>query len=777
MQIMQNPEDLHQNKLQNQILMQQQHLSQPQGGLPMAENTQFRAADNQQHNLQGNQQFLQGISTSSSPTFPVNGEQDNQHKQAIQEKQGQKNAEIINSTHNSAIIPQLNTKIEINSQQQQQSHFQSESQDISDENNGENDDDDNENDDQAGGDDGGDDETGKGAGGNKKKYQVISQEIREKFIQKVITKQVTIKEAAKEFGLKFSTSKAILQTYKKEGRIGKKKTRQRKPRLVKKMIMNPDPSNPSQVIQQIFYTTESSGMAAKNQSQASNLVHPNSVVNAALLNQPNLSQFILKNNNISNLPLQTYGSNHQSLLEAQYFKQNIFNNNLYPGQQQPNLQQNQQQQFSLQHTNLLNQQNQPQLQAQPNQIGSQQNTFQAALTPQIGPAIGNNDLINNFMLNNFSMAANNNQQTQAQQGQQSQIQQQQQQSQSPTQLNPNPLHQALLGMNGANTSNQLNSTLGYNQNPQSNQQAFPLLSQQQGINTLFTQNSPFLNSQQNTSQQQQLNQILGQQTTYSFPISKGSADFTSYLNLSQFGQPQQASSTQAQNQSSQQQQLNQFLNTQGSTQSYDIQLNPAKTDSNGGTQSNRNASNQVNGESGNKEKTSADDSNAVANKASLLSELAELQQQTFKKQNYTHHFPTTEPNQSYQMNIPTTSTINTTNNSTNSSANRASHLQSIQFFGNLGGRNESGSFDSINGNALNLQFLANQQSLENKSLYQHKLSTDSLNFNLFGGSAAGNVPFTFPSIDMTPYLFNNNTTTSAANNQIFNPQIHKNSIF
>ncbi|EAR94388.1 hypothetical protein TTHERM_00046890 (macronuclear) [Tetrahymena thermophila SB210] len=769
MQMMQNPEDLHQNKLQHQILMQQQHLQQPQGGLPMVETAQFRVAENQQHNLQGNQQFLQGISTSSSPTFPVNGEQDNQQKQAIQEKQAQQNAEIVNSTHNPA-IPQSNTKIELNSQQQQQSHLQSESQDISDENDGDNDDDDNENDDQAGGDEGGDDETGKGAGGNKKKYQVISQEIREKFIQKVITKQVTIKEAAKEFGLKFSTSKAILQTYKKEGRIGKKKTRQRKPRLVKKMIMNPDPLNPSQVIQQVFYTTESSVMAAKNQSQATNLVNPNSVVNAALLNQPNLSQFIFKNNNISNLPVQNYGTNPQSLLEAQYFKQNIFNNNLYPGQQQPSLQQNQQQQFNLQHSNLLNQQNQ----TQSNQIGGQQNAFQATLTPQIGPAIGNNDLINNFMLNNLSMVGNNNQQSQMQQGQQSQIQQQQQQSQSPTQLNPNPLHHALLGMNGANTTNQLNSTLNYNQNPQSNQQAFPLLSQQQGINTLFTQNSPFLNSQQNTSQQQQLNQLLGQQTTYSFPISKGSADFTSYLNLSQFGQPQQASSTQAQNQSSQQQQLNQFLNTQGSTQSYDIQLNPAKTESNGGSQSNRNV---TNGESGNKEKTSTDDQNAVANKSSLLSELAELQQQNFKKQNYTHHFPTTEPNQSYQMNLPTTSTINTTNNSTNSSANRPSHLQSIQFFGNLGGRNESGSFDSINGNALNFQFLANQQSLENNPLYQHKLSTDSLNFNLFGSSAAGNVPFTFPSIDMTPYLFNNNTTTSAANNQIFNSQIHKNSIF
>ena len=65
-------------------------------------------------------------------------------------------------------------------------------------------------------------------GQNKKKYSTISQEIREKFIKRVISKEVTIKEAAKEFGIKFSTSKAILQTFKREGRIGKKKTRQRK---------------------------------------------------------------------------------------------------------------------------------------------------------------------------------------------------------------------------------------------------------------------------------------------------------------------------------------------------------------------------------------------------------------------------------------------------------------------------------------------------------------------------------------------------------------------
>lgn len=80
---------------------------------------------------------------------------------------------------------------------------------------------------------------------NKKKYSVISQSIREKFIKRVLSKEVTIKEAAKEFGLKFSTSKAILQTYKKEGRIGKKKNRERKTKVVNVVfVCNINPLNP-----------------------------------------------------------------------------------------------------------------------------------------------------------------------------------------------------------------------------------------------------------------------------------------------------------------------------------------------------------------------------------------------------------------------------------------------------------------------------------------------------------------------------------------------------
>ncbi|CAD8211146.1 unnamed protein product [Paramecium pentaurelia] len=62
----------------------------------------------------------------------------------------------------------------------------------------------------------------------RKKYAVITPTVRMAFIKRVQSKQSTIKQAAQEFGIKFSTSKAILQTYRREGRIGKKKTRQRR---------------------------------------------------------------------------------------------------------------------------------------------------------------------------------------------------------------------------------------------------------------------------------------------------------------------------------------------------------------------------------------------------------------------------------------------------------------------------------------------------------------------------------------------------------------------
>ena len=73
----------------------------------------------------------------------------------------------------------------------------------------------------------------------KKKYSIISNDLRQKFIDRINSNKVTIKkvglikliilifflQAADEFGLRFSTAKSILHIFRKEGRIGKKKTR------------------------------------------------------------------------------------------------------------------------------------------------------------------------------------------------------------------------------------------------------------------------------------------------------------------------------------------------------------------------------------------------------------------------------------------------------------------------------------------------------------------------------------------------------------------------
>ncbi|CAD8068342.1 unnamed protein product [Paramecium sonneborni] len=65
------------------------------------------------------------------------------------------------------------------------------------------------------------------------KYAKITDETRLAFIEKVKQGTCTIKQAAKQFGIKFSTGKAILSLYKHEGRVGKK---ERRTRRLKKQI-------------------------------------------------------------------------------------------------------------------------------------------------------------------------------------------------------------------------------------------------------------------------------------------------------------------------------------------------------------------------------------------------------------------------------------------------------------------------------------------------------------------------------------------------------------
>eukprot|EP01017_Pseudomicrothorax_dubius_P002744 TRINITY_DN1020_c0_g1_i1.p1 TRINITY_DN1020_c0_g1~~TRINITY_DN1020_c0_g1_i1.p1 ORF type:complete len:263 (-),score=75.07 TRINITY_DN1020_c0_g1_i1:485-1273(-) len=81
----------------------------------------------------------------------------------------------------------------------------------------------------------------------KKKYSIIPQDRRQEFIRLVLSKTTSIKEAAEQSGIKFSTAKAILQTYRREGRIGKKKTRERRrmalPPLELAQDLTPKPSS------------------------------------------------------------------------------------------------------------------------------------------------------------------------------------------------------------------------------------------------------------------------------------------------------------------------------------------------------------------------------------------------------------------------------------------------------------------------------------------------------------------------------------------------------
>ncbi|CAD8149534.1 unnamed protein product [Paramecium pentaurelia] len=71
------------------------------------------------------------------------------------------------------------------------------------------------------------------------KYAKISNEQRQKLIKQVTTTGCTIKSAAKELNINFSTAKAIMQIYRKEGRTSKKIKRENKKTLTSKQeILN-----------------------------------------------------------------------------------------------------------------------------------------------------------------------------------------------------------------------------------------------------------------------------------------------------------------------------------------------------------------------------------------------------------------------------------------------------------------------------------------------------------------------------------------------------------
>lgn len=69
-------------------------------------------------------------------------------------------------------------------------------------------------------------------------YNVTNDEQRYQFLCKVIHKELTVSEAAQQFGMNYTTAKNILTLYLTEGRIEKRKRRKRDP--MKSEIQTPE---------------------------------------------------------------------------------------------------------------------------------------------------------------------------------------------------------------------------------------------------------------------------------------------------------------------------------------------------------------------------------------------------------------------------------------------------------------------------------------------------------------------------------------------------------
>eukprot|EP00826_Nyctotherus_ovalis_P055474 TRINITY_DN7364_c0_g3_i2.p1 TRINITY_DN7364_c0_g3~~TRINITY_DN7364_c0_g3_i2.p1 ORF type:complete len:107 (-),score=21.30 TRINITY_DN7364_c0_g3_i2:129-449(-) len=63
---------------------------------------------------------------------------------------------------------------------------------------------------------------------SQRSYNVTSDEQRSVMLQQVTSNQMTISEAARKYGIKYTTAKHILNIFLREGRVEKKKRRLRK---------------------------------------------------------------------------------------------------------------------------------------------------------------------------------------------------------------------------------------------------------------------------------------------------------------------------------------------------------------------------------------------------------------------------------------------------------------------------------------------------------------------------------------------------------------------
>ncbi|CAD8188568.1 unnamed protein product [Paramecium octaurelia] len=77
---------------------------------------------------------------------------------------------------------------------------------------------------------------------SKKQYCKIKNELRQQIIHKILNEKKTIMEVAQEYNILQSTCKSIINTFQREGRVGKKPSRIRKVRKVIRtyeIVLNP----------------------------------------------------------------------------------------------------------------------------------------------------------------------------------------------------------------------------------------------------------------------------------------------------------------------------------------------------------------------------------------------------------------------------------------------------------------------------------------------------------------------------------------------------------
>ncbi|CAD8096931.1 unnamed protein product [Paramecium primaurelia] len=126
---------------------------------------------------------------------------------------------------------------------------------------------------------------------SKKQYCKIKNELREQIIHKILNEKKSILDVAQEYNILQSTCKSIINTFLKEGRVGKKQSRIRKLRKVIKtyeIVLNPIYPSLSTILesQKIENCVENSNIGQKEEnSQHQKFTEEQEVNNFCMIQQ------------------------------------------------------------------------------------------------------------------------------------------------------------------------------------------------------------------------------------------------------------------------------------------------------------------------------------------------------------------------------------------------------------------------------------------------------------------------------------------------------------